>query len=551
MRIRRTPTFEQSAETGVLASLTLDQLVRNILRRNMHGVFAADPPNLAEICGYEPRTVLWSEAERHIEGAAQALRGMGLRQGDIVAVRMPNSVDQLLTLCAIWRAGLVACPIPLTWRRREWVNALSLTAPKALITMTQIGSEDSAEVARQMAAKQFSIRFVGAFGDDAPDGVLPLKPLIEEFTDIDAELTKEAQLDTDRGEDVAVIHVMETDAGITAIPRSHASLMACALPLVTKIDLTQTDRILNTMMQGHLSGLVTGLVASLLSGASLHLHHPVSAKVLDEQARTLIPTVTIGPITLLNDLVSAGSVSSSCRLVGINAFGRNRVPANLRDRRKFEIIVSVGDLALLDGYTSETGDVLLAIGDHHINDANPGSPTVLSLIEPKKSPDDAGAERGSDVILAVRGGAAPDGPWLGPTQTFGNSSATAEAPSDMTILPLRFERVGNSQVKITSISPGLAAIGGLLLDIRALDRAFSRISGAEAAAVASTGEALAVGVVPSGTRAVEPDDIRSSLSDLSIADHKIPDQIASFVALPRRADGGIDREIILKKAANG
>ncbi len=47
---------------------------------------------------------------------------------------MPNTVDSVLTLLGVLRAGLIAMPLPLLWRRADAVAALSRVGAKALIT---------------------------------------------------------------------------------------------------------------------------------------------------------------------------------------------------------------------------------------------------------------------------------------------------------------------------------------------------------------------------------------------------------------------------------
>jgi bile acid-coenzyme A ligase len=48
---------------------------------------------------------------------ARAYQAAGARQGDIVALGLPNSVELIVAACAVWKAG--ATPLPLSWQLPE------------------------------------------------------------------------------------------------------------------------------------------------------------------------------------------------------------------------------------------------------------------------------------------------------------------------------------------------------------------------------------------------------------------------------------------------
>ena len=78
------------------------------------------------------------------------------------------------------RAGLVVAPIPLLWRQSELNDALNRVRARSFITATRINGVDHAELAMNAAAATFSIRHVGAFGGDTPDGIGPLDDILRQ-----------------------------------------------------------------------------------------------------------------------------------------------------------------------------------------------------------------------------------------------------------------------------------------------------------------------------------------------------------------------------------
>ena len=84
----------------------------------------------------------------------------------------------MLALLGVLRAGMIAAPLPLLWRRAEMVSALGRIGAKAIIAGGKIGDDDLCEAALQVAAELFSIRYVCGFGTERADGVIPLGELV-------------------------------------------------------------------------------------------------------------------------------------------------------------------------------------------------------------------------------------------------------------------------------------------------------------------------------------------------------------------------------------
>ena len=95
----------------------------------------------------------------------------------IVGIQLPNIAENILVLLGVLRAGMIAAPLPLLWRRADAVAALARIGAKALITCGRVGAFNHAQFAMGVAADVFSIRYVCAFGQNLPDGVVPLDDL--------------------------------------------------------------------------------------------------------------------------------------------------------------------------------------------------------------------------------------------------------------------------------------------------------------------------------------------------------------------------------------
>ena len=66
-------------------------------------------------------------------------------------------LPRLLTILGVLRAGLIAAPLPLLWRRAEAASALGLLGAKAIVTTARISDFDACAMAMQVAADIFSM----------------------------------------------------------------------------------------------------------------------------------------------------------------------------------------------------------------------------------------------------------------------------------------------------------------------------------------------------------------------------------------------------------
>ena len=123
----------RATATRIGGRITLDELLRRAALRRPDALAVLDPPNREAVVGGKPRSLTYKQAEHVVSAIAGRLRRMGLHTDGIVALQMANTVESLLTLLGVLRAGLIAMPLPALWRRSEMVAALSRVSPTALI----------------------------------------------------------------------------------------------------------------------------------------------------------------------------------------------------------------------------------------------------------------------------------------------------------------------------------------------------------------------------------------------------------------------------------
>jgi len=262
--------------TQTIPSPTLDGLFRRVLARQPDRLALLDPSNKARVTGEVPKRLTFAQADRAISALAAHFIEAGLPANSVIAVQLPNTVEFVLTVLAAHRAGLVVALLPLLWRQAELTVALNRTGARAIVTMSRIDGVVHSDLAMNAAAEAFSIRHVCGFGDDLPDGMASLdRALIGESA------TSRAVIQD--GRKAAVITFDMTADGFRPVPRTHLNLIAAGLALVLESDMPQGSAVISAFLPSSFAGLTASLVAWLLSGGTLGLHHPFDGDLLEQE----------------------------------------------------------------------------------------------------------------------------------------------------------------------------------------------------------------------------------------------------------------------------
>jgi acyl-CoA synthetase (AMP-forming)/AMP-acid ligase II len=297
---------EADAATGSshAPSLTLDSIFHRHARRRPEALALVDPINRAAFtCGH-PLRLSYAEADRIVGAIATRLHDMGLPMDTVVGIQLPNIVENLLATLAVMRAGMIVAALPLLCRRADAGAALARVGAKAVITCDRIGSFDHAELAMNVAADVFSIRYVCGFGEDLPDGVVSFSDLFAPAntgsppSDHDAARSNAAH--------VAAITFDIGEGGIVPIARTHAELLAAGLAVLLEGGIAQDATIQSTINPSSFAGMSLTLVPWLLCGGTLVLRHPFDAPALTEQMRAEKSDALVLPGTVACRLAAAG-----------------------------------------------------------------------------------------------------------------------------------------------------------------------------------------------------------------------------------------------------
>jgi hypothetical protein len=440
MTPRTTPY--SSTDPGFDPKVTLDAVFRRNVLMRPGALALSDPPDRAALTGSLPRRLNYAEADVAVDRLARQLKTLGLPEQAIVAIQLPNTVEAVLALLAVLRAGLLAVQVPMLWRRSDLVGALREIGPRALITTTRLGNERPADTMCEVAAELFTLGFPCAFGTDVPDGVVPL--------DIDAHMHGDgpdplAPARSLSAENFAIATFDAARHGPGAIARTHSQLLSAGLAVLMEAKIASGDTIVSTLPPASLAGLAGSFVPWLLAGGMLQLSHgfsPLSAAMASGGSHLVAPAVALealsngepeelasciaihrGPESLRMDLsrINCGGI------VDLQIFGEIGLTALRRIAKIMPAPIPVGKIS-----------------------APADSSSAPIVIETKRLPDGT---------LAVRGAMVPEKSLSIGGRTCG---AQLEFDADGFIRTnLKCHEIGGGGLVIESAPDGIVQIGGL------------------------------------------------------------------------------------------
>jgi mycobactin salicyl-AMP ligase len=334
--------------------MRLSSLLAATADRHPHRLAFGDQP-FRETWSGRPR-IAWTYANalRIIERLAAYLARLELPPGAPIGVCLPNGSEACVTILAVERAGYTPCLFSAAWSEERLGEALEAANVVAVICQTRLAEERPAETFCRLAARYYGIRFVCAYGPLVPDGVIDLDRAI---LDTDA-----GTLHPDVGDPAGVVTFQIRDGKLRPIFRPYESALAAGLSVLVPLEIRAGDRILSLLPPDDHRGLTTGLIASLVAGATLEGHGLVDSTSLSAALRGDLRTHLVAPGWAEKALAAADLPESVASVVLVHeAPVRFKARGDLR--RPVTDVLSFGEMALLPRARSDSGHLMLSLED--------------------------------------------------------------------------------------------------------------------------------------------------------------------------------------------
>jgi non-ribosomal peptide synthetase component E (peptide arylation enzyme) len=209
--------------------------VAQILRLN-----AKNYPESEAIVDGQTR-LTWSELNRVTDAVALGLLDMGIKRDQALVAQVPTPSTTLLILLACHKAGIICCFPPLTFRQNEMKHVLKTLNAVAVVTPLTHRNTDYFGMMKEIADDLPQLRLFIVTGDEAPQGVIPFRRLLETSIE-DKDPEKYLASQTFAPFEVSIISLTSGTTGMPkCVEHTGASSKAGGWGVVERGKMTQKD----------------------------------------------------------------------------------------------------------------------------------------------------------------------------------------------------------------------------------------------------------------------------------------------------------------------
>jgi len=213
---------------------------------------------------------------RQLHGAVrEAARGfiaLGIQPGDRVAIWAPNTWEWVVALGGLHSAGAVLVPLNTRFKGREAAYILAKSGAKVLLTVSDFLGTDYVAMLEPERANLPDLAHVVVIRGSAPHGTTAWSDFIGNGQAVKEEEI-EARINSVRGDEVSDILFT---SGTTGQPKgamcTHAQVLRAYADWADVVGLRAGDRYLIVNPFFHAFGYKAGIVASLVTGATILPH---------------------------------------------------------------------------------------------------------------------------------------------------------------------------------------------------------------------------------------------------------------------------------------
>ena len=291
---------------------TLQGLFADVEAESIDRPALIDPPNRHVFVDGVPMRLSYGDLSDSIAKTGSWLHAEGLRQGDIILVQMPNTVEIVLMYIAAAKLGLVVSPVAMQYGQFELEHIGKVIEPKAYIAFRKFRGEAYAETQAQALPPtcksilwgQDNFNLAGA-SEASPEYVSYIESLSQGPNDI-----------------FTICWTSGTTGRSKGVPRSHNQWLASALAVEDSVNLDEGATYLNPFPFINMAAIGGFLYFWLKNRGTMILHHPFDPNVYLTQIQDESVIYTLAPPALLNrlletkDQIQAGFDLSKLKLIG-------------------------------------------------------------------------------------------------------------------------------------------------------------------------------------------------------------------------------------------
>jgi len=248
----------------------------------------------------------YGEVESESEAVAAALANLGLEAGERLALVLPACPEFVVSMFAAAKLGAVIVPLNPRMTASELQYALRHSGAAGVVTIERAFGVDYLALFEELMPQLPDLRYLATVGEEDlwyDDRIFQFEDLSSSGSGRDYDAPEILPAD----DCFALVYTSGTMGKPKGVELSHTNLIAAAAGMADTIALGEADVVIGVSALFHVFGLATGLLATLLGGASLVLQEDAGAEStladIQRHGATIhygIPTLFLAELALLS-----------------------------------------------------------------------------------------------------------------------------------------------------------------------------------------------------------------------------------------------------------
>jgi cyclohexanecarboxylate-CoA ligase len=277
----------ENTNKGYWTNKTLCEFFEKVLERNPEKTAVVD----------RDRRISFKEIESLSNNFAGALRGLGIRKGDVISYQLPNWYESILVNMATTKLGAIINPIVPIYKEREVSFILRQAKSVAIIIPDTFRGYNYVRMVERIKSNLPNLRHIIVLGDMLDNGMVSFDSLLKDDNSL-------AKFETIDPNDVKLlIYTSGTTSEPKGVQHTHNTIMAENLNVSNFWGITSKDVIFMPSPVTHITGYLYGLELPFILGNKvvlMDLWDPIKALDLMRKEKC---SLTIGATPFLLDLL--------------------------------------------------------------------------------------------------------------------------------------------------------------------------------------------------------------------------------------------------------
>ncbi len=237
------------------------------------------------------------------ENFACSLSGLGLKQGDKIAVIGRNRIDWAVTYMAAAISGFIAVPLDRELKEQELSHTLHVSEAKAVVC-----TEDHANIIFYIKNDLPRLKHVICMDNISKKGILYIQDLYKEGKELNNKGKNNVLNNTVKPEHVmSMLFTSGTTGNSKIVPLTHKNLCSNMVDTCCFVNFDEKDKWLSVLPMHHVYECTCGFLIPLYKGASIAFTENLY-KIADN-AKDVCPTIMLG-VPALYESISKKILSS-------------------------------------------------------------------------------------------------------------------------------------------------------------------------------------------------------------------------------------------------